>query len=281
MSVRDTREVRESFEPIELEEVLPTAATLSRTPPDLSSESERERERQREANIHNMSWSLTAGRRSLGSSAAAIRSCGGAVADGRWGTGLAPSWSSPSFSTSSSSPSDGMNDDGGGKQMDVRSSFQYCVNRVRQYDYENYLCTFALPPHHRPVALAGRVGTPGGQMGYMDDTETVQPHRVRARPARGRPPPRSRRRCTRPPARPCMRASRRLGLHSLPGVGCHQLNVCFEPQNTRGDKCQPYSPCAPSTSRPRKRLARRRSRTWRSCACSGRVGTFVRGLVER
>ena len=40
--------------------------------------------------------------------------------------------------------------------MDVRSSFQYCVNRVRQYDYENYLSTFALPPHHRPAALAVR-----------------------------------------------------------------------------------------------------------------------------
>lgn len=40
--------------------------------------------------------------------------------------------------------------------MDVRSSFQYCVNRVRQHDYENYLSTFALPPHHRPAALAVR-----------------------------------------------------------------------------------------------------------------------------
>jgi NADH dehydrogenase [ubiquinone] 1 alpha subcomplex assembly factor 6 len=40
--------------------------------------------------------------------------------------------------------------------MDVRASFEYCVNRVRQHDYENYLCTFALPPAHRPAALAVR-----------------------------------------------------------------------------------------------------------------------------
>ena len=37
---------------------------------------------------------------------------------------------------------------------DVRSSFQYCVQRVRQHDYEAYLCTLALPKEHRLTAMA-------------------------------------------------------------------------------------------------------------------------------
>lgn len=39
---------------------------------------------------------------------------------------------------------------------DVRSSFQYCVQRVRQHDYEAYLCTLALPKEHRLTAMALR-----------------------------------------------------------------------------------------------------------------------------
>ena len=40
--------------------------------------------------------------------------------------------------------------------MTLRSAFQYCQSRVRQHDYENYLCTLALPAAHRPAALALR-----------------------------------------------------------------------------------------------------------------------------
>ena len=38
----------------------------------------------------------------------------------------------------------------------MRSSFQYCVQRVRQHDYEAYLCTLALPKEHRLTAMALR-----------------------------------------------------------------------------------------------------------------------------
>ena len=41
-------------------------------------------------------------------------------------------------------------------RMTLRSAFQYCQSRVRQHDYENYLCTLALPAAHRPAALALR-----------------------------------------------------------------------------------------------------------------------------
>ena len=38
----------------------------------------------------------------------------------------------------------------------MKQSLQYCAARVRQHDYENYLCTFALPAGRRPAALAVR-----------------------------------------------------------------------------------------------------------------------------
>lgn len=40
--------------------------------------------------------------------------------------------------------------------MSVASAFEYCAARVRQLDYENYLCALFLPREHRPAALALR-----------------------------------------------------------------------------------------------------------------------------
>ena len=40
--------------------------------------------------------------------------------------------------------------------MSVASAFEYCATRVRQLDYENYLCALFLPREHRPAALALR-----------------------------------------------------------------------------------------------------------------------------
>jgi NADH dehydrogenase [ubiquinone] 1 alpha subcomplex assembly factor 6 len=40
--------------------------------------------------------------------------------------------------------------------MSVASAFEYCARRVRQLDYENYLCALFLPKEHRPAALALR-----------------------------------------------------------------------------------------------------------------------------
>ena len=55
---------------------------------------------------------------------------------------------------SSSSSSSGSSSDE--SPPDVRSSFQYCVQRVRQHDYESYLCTLALPKERRLPAMALR-----------------------------------------------------------------------------------------------------------------------------
>jgi NADH dehydrogenase [ubiquinone] 1 alpha subcomplex assembly factor 6 len=41
-------------------------------------------------------------------------------------------------------------------RMSVASAFEYCATRVRQLDYENYLCALFLPREHRPAALALR-----------------------------------------------------------------------------------------------------------------------------
>ena len=41
-------------------------------------------------------------------------------------------------------------------RMSVASAFEYCAARVRQLDYENFLCALFLPREHRPAALALR-----------------------------------------------------------------------------------------------------------------------------
>ena len=58
-----------------------------------------------------------------------------------------------SSSSSSSSSGSSSSDE---SPPDVRSSFQYCVQRVRQHDYESYLCTLALPKERRLPAMALR-----------------------------------------------------------------------------------------------------------------------------
>ena len=40
--------------------------------------------------------------------------------------------------------------------LDDRAAFKYCLDLVRAHDYENYLCTLALPTRARHVALALR-----------------------------------------------------------------------------------------------------------------------------
>jgi NADH dehydrogenase [ubiquinone] 1 alpha subcomplex assembly factor 6 len=56
---------------------------------------------------------------------------------------------SSSFSSSSSAKKPGTS-------MSIPSAFAYCATRVRQSDYENFLCLMWLPKEHRPAALALR-----------------------------------------------------------------------------------------------------------------------------